>query len=237
MSLRNNIDIANAFNKHFTNISCTADVSSTVVDFGKLQSFVDGQLRNVHTVNIPPIKRDFVFSSLLKAKCTGLDNVHCKLLKMAAPVITDSLVNLFNMSIQQSVFPNAFKCARVVPLYKGSGSVNDILNYRPISILPGLSTILEKHVYSTLNDYLSCNNLILENQSGFRKTHSCQTALITLTDDLINNIDDDFLNGVLLLDLSKAFDIVHHEILLKKMSIYNLSDTFITWFQSYLSDR
>ena len=233
----NNSEIANAFNSHFVGLTQNTGDHRDSVNLERLQQFVHDVLVDLPTFTIPPITYDFVYLSLLQAKSTGIDNVNHKLLKVGASVISNSLTHMFNMSLRHCIFPNVFKCARVVPLYKGTGDICEMLNYRPISILPALSKILERHVHNALFEYFTSSNLLLDTQSGFRKNYSCQTALIRLTDEILKNIDNGFLNGVILLDLSKAFDLIDHDLLLKKLSVYGLSDCTINWFHSYLTNR
>ena len=188
---------------------------------------------------IPPIPVAFVESqlNLLDAsKSTGSDGLSPKFLKLSAPVIAPILTKMFNRSINSQEYPQIFKIARVVPIYK-KGSANDVSNYRPISILPAVSLILERHVSTHLRFYLEINKLLYTRQSGFRANHSCQTALIKILEDWISAIDDKQFVGTLFLDLSKAFDLVDHKILLNKMRFLNFDETTITWFASYLENR
>ena len=117
------------------------------------------------------------------------------------------------------------------------GSKSDPSNYRPISILPTVSKIFEKHVNKHLMNYLNKYKLIHGSQSGFRQKHSCQTALVKLIDQWMSCIDKGELVGSLFIDFRKAFDVVDHSILLKKLYLYKLSETTLQWFSSYLSDR
>ncbi len=80
-------------------------------------------------------------------------------------------------------------------------------------------------------------NLLHHAQSGFRHLYSCETALANIMNKWTNAIDEDLMNGVILLDLKKAFDLIDHPILLCKLSIYKFSDESIKWFKSYLLDR
>ena len=155
---------------------------------------------------------------------------------MAANVIAPFIASLINKSITSGTFPNQLKCAKVYPIFKG-GSKSDPSNYRPISILPTISKIFEKHVNKHLMNYLNKYKLIHESQSGFRQKHSCQTALIKLIDQWMSSIDKGDLVGSLFIDFRKAFDVVDHEILMKTLALYKLSETSITWFKSYLSQR
>ncbi len=120
-----------------------------------------------------------------------------------------------------------WKLARVCPVFK-SGKYDKRTNYRPISILCVLSKILEKkHVHNNLYAFLTQHNLI----------HSFETALAKLASQWAANIDRGDLTELVLLDLCKVFDMVNHDILLQKLTIYRLSDSVIQWFKSYLSDR
>ena len=125
-----------------------------------------------------------------------------------------------------TVFPSDLKTAKVVPLPKAK-DLTDINNYRPISVLSSISKPLEKHVHKHLLKYLDRFNLIHAHQSGFRPQHSCQSALTCLVDRLLSFINDSKLNGVVFLDLKKAFDLIDHQIILKKMKTYQLSDNAI----------
>lgn len=140
------------------------------------------------------------------------------------------------MSITTSTFPKKWKEAKVKPLHKG-GSVKDLNNFRPISILPVLSKLFEKHAHDSLMKFLNEHKLLYITQSGFRPDHSCETALIHMIDKWLKALDTGCLIGVILVDFCKAFDLVDHEILINKMSLYKISQGTLQWFSSYLSNR
>jgi len=158
------------------------------------------------------------------------------LIKLCGDFITVPLSSIINRSISQATFPDTLKNAFVIPIYK-SGPKSDPNNYRPISILPTISKIIERHVATQLLDFLKQHNLLYANQSGFREYHSCCTALLKLIDSWLTDIDDGKCIGAIFLDLKKAFDLVDHDILLKKMKMYNFSENTIKFFKSYLSNR
>ena len=106
-------------------------------------------------------------SKLDKNKATGIDNISAKILHLSSPVIAKHITDICNHSIRTSTFPTSWKKARVIPLYKRNSTEN-LENYRPNSILPLLSKILEKHMYNALYELLTVNDLISNKQSGFR---------------------------------------------------------------------
>ena len=112
----------------------------------------------------------------------------------------------------------------------------DPCNYHPISVLPVLSRVIERHVHNTLCTFLCDNNLIFSRQSGFRKNLRTETALIRIIDDLFN-LDKDRVSGVVFIDYCKAFYIVDHELLLKKLEAYGIVNTELKWCRSYLNGR
>ena len=111
------------------------------------------------------------------------------------------------------------------------------VNYRPISVLPIVSKILERAVHYQLSRFISDHNLLHPNQSGFRPLHSTTTALAKLVNLWSKNTDDNKLSGVAFIDLRKAFDTVNHEFLLQKLRSLGCSISSVRLFKSYLSDR
>ena len=121
-------------------------------------------------------------------------------------------------------------------MFKG-GDPENVNNYRPISVLPVLSKVIERHVHDSLYSYLCTDNLIYSKQSGFRKRHSTETALIGIIDELLFNLDSDRVSGMILIDYCKAFDMVDHSILLQKLQAYGFDNKSLIWFRSYLNER
>ena len=159
-------------NQHFTTIAekIVSNDRSKLNDLNLLKHFC--QTKNIDTdLTIPRISVHQVFQALLHLKQTGthgLDGLDGKILKLAAPVITDTLTYIYNLCIDNHYFPLAFKQAKVIPLHK-TGTPSDPTNYRPISILSVLSKPLEKHINKHILSHFSKYNLLHSSQSGFRK--------------------------------------------------------------------
>ena len=128
------------------------------------------------------------------------------------------------------------KTAVISPIFK-SGNKTECTNYIPISILSAISKIFEKLISMQLSEYLESNEILTGEQSGFRKNHSTQSSLLQATNKWLINMDNGCLNGVIFLDLKKAFDCVDHDILLRKLYLYGSSPSTLKWFKSYLSNR
>ena len=221
---------------HFTNIAkmLARDIPVGEVD---AESFLSPSY-NSFSLKTPSI--DIVLDLLKKIdekKATGLDKIPSKLLKMAASIVAPSLTNVFTKSILTGIYPTEWKLARMTPIFKIKGSKSDINNYRPISVIPVVSKVLEKLVYDQLHHYLNDNKLLSSCQSGFSSLHSTNTALLEATNNWSVNIDNGFLNGVVFIDLKKAFDTIDHEIILRKMSYFGADQETITCFQSYQGNR
>ena len=144
-------------------------------------------------------------------KAIGLDGISVRVLKEALPAISSSLVLIYNASSSSGVFPAAFKTAKVLPLHK-KDSIQERGNYRPISVPPILSKLLERHIASAFSQYLTLNNLLYGNQSAYCLHHSCETSLLNISDNWLKAMDNSELVGTVFLDLSKAFNLDNHDI-------------------------
>ena len=171
--------------------------------------------------------------SLDPAKSTGPNKISATMLRSTAVFITPSLTKLFNLSIASGRFPTDWKCAWITPIFK-SGDSALAYNYRPISILPIVSKVLKRHIYSVLFDFLATNSL---HQWGFMPNCSTVSALCTLTHDCLKSLDDGKEICSVYFDLRKAFDTVPHVPLLNKLTNLQLDEHVLTWIQSYLANR
>ena len=177
-----------------------------------------------------------VIQGLDNGKACGLDGIDVRILKAGSPVLSVHLSTIFNMSITCGKVPKCWKIKRVTPLFK-KGDTSDLNNYRPISILSISMKIFEKIIHRQLYDFLSQHNIISRYQSGFRDSHSTETAVIHVSDYILDQLSQGKFVGAILVDLKKAFDTVDHRILLKKLFCYGVRDISFDWFESYLNDR
>ena len=151
------------------------------------------------------------------------------------PQIVSQLAHIFNKSLQTGIVPDKLKIAKVIPLYKNDNP-ELFKNYRPISILPCFSKIIERIMYNRLYSFLTKHNIISEKQYGFRKKHATYMALIDLVDKLFCNFDGKKYTEGVFLDLSKAFDTIDHTILINKLLCYGVRSNACSWFVSYLQN-
>ena len=174
--------------------------------------------------------------SLKRKKATGADDVPPGILKDAASSVAKPLAHIINLSLNSSSVPSDWKVAKVIPLHK-KGDKSLPSNYRPISVFPICSKIMEKAVHRQLIDYLESEKLLSDQQYGYRKYRSTELASIHLTDDIRKSVDKGELVGALFVDLSKAFDTLSHAIMSKKLQSYGIRGIALQWFTSYLFDR
>ena len=140
------------------------------------------------------------------------------------------------ISISSGLFPSDCKIAKLKPLYK-KGSKTNPENFRPISLLPLISKVIERIVYDQVDNFLLQNNILYNYQSGFRKNHSTDLCLSFINDEILKGFDKGLFTGMILIDLQKAFDTINHEILLGKLHAIGFSEKTVAWFKLYLSDR
>ena len=191
------LEISNALNYHFTHIGprLADNISKTSVCFEDYITPTDSSF-TLNETHCGIVHR--LVSSLRVAKATGLDDISARLLKEACPEIVPSLTHIINLSIRCGYFPDEWKIPKVLPSYK-EDIKSDPDNFRPISILPFVSKIIEKVFFKQLYGYLTHNNLLAGSQHGFRPMHSTLTALHEATNNWYLNIDDGLINSILFL--------------------------------------
>ena len=198
---------------------------------------MSGQFSN--TVFLQPVSENEI-KNITKAfsseKAAGYDNISMSIVKLTINYISRPLTHIVNLSLSQGFVPDEMKIARVIPLYK-SEDKSFVKNYRPVSILPVFSKILEKVFYNRILNYLNKNEILYANQYGFRKGHSTASALLDLYDKISEAIDKKEVAVGVFLDLSKAFDTVNHNILFEKLEYYGVRGIALSWIKSYFSNR
>ena len=134
-------------------------------------------------------------------------------------------------------FPADWKYAKVTPIYKGKGAIDDCRNYRPISVISHISKIMEKAVLFQLKEYLSTHDFISNSQSAFIKIHSTTTAVQRVISDILDGFNENDITTMCFIDLQKYFDTINHSILLHKLQIYGFKGITYDWFKNYLHCR
>ncbi|KAG7295249.1 hypothetical protein JYU34_022246 [Plutella xylostella] len=171
----------------------------------------------------------------ITSNAVGSDSVSRKMILPIIDIILPVITHILNSSISSNTFPSTWKEAQIIPLPKKPNPT--MSDYRPISILPFLSKVLERLVHRQLSDFLVKNYLMNQYQSGFRPGHSTVTALVKITDDVRLGMENGQLTILSLLDFSNAFNAVDFDILLGVLRSLNVSPTVIDWFRSYLHGR
>ena len=159
-----------------------------------------------------------------------------KIFKFCNAELSPIIAYINNESLQNGVFPEFLKIARITPIYK-AGDKKHVNNYRPVSILTAMSKIMEKVMYTRLINYLNKHSILHQNQYGFRQNCSTNLALMKLVDDLTKAIDDKQFTVGIFVDLAEVFDTVDHQILLNKLEFYGIRGIAHNWFSSYLRNR
>ena len=226
-------------NKHFSNLA------ANLTNKENKESDYDTLIRNLpvnnceQSFNIQHTTYSDVYKIItsLKNDCSsGFDDIPIRYIKPVAEYMVSPMVHIINRSIDQNVFPNLWKIARVCPIPKTDHPTN-VKEYRPISILPVLSKIYERVILSQLCTFIESSTIYNTTQSGFRKGHSTTTMLLKMRDDIRKAMNKSEVTLSVLIDYSKAFDTIDHCILLEKLQKMNFSNNSIEIICSYLMDR
>ena len=177
-----------------------------------------------------------LLENLNQHKATGPDQISSRFLKEVATAITPMLTLIFQASHDQSQVPEGWKSALVTPLFK-KGDKSNPSNYRPVSLTSICSKIMEHIIHSHVMSFLDANNLLTDQQHGFRKKRSCESQLITTVQELAAGLNNKQQIDAILLDFSKAFDKVPHRRLSAKLHHYGIRGKTLGWIESFLAHR
>ena len=170
-------------------------------------------------------------------KVSGIDDIDSYSIKLAAPLMEDTLLHLVNTSIRTKCFAEKWKPQVISPLYKSKGLKTEISSYRPVSNLVETGKLTEYIVAEQILEHFIKNELFHENHHGSLPNHSTATAIIQLTNTWMEAAEKRKLSGVCLLDQSAAYDLLDFDIFTRKLKEYNFSNDTIKWIESYLQGR
>lgn len=179
---------------------------------------------------------DSLIVNLRRNCASGWDNISSRILQSSRLVFVPLLTHICRLCLTHGIFPNALKKAIIYPIYK-SGDIETVDNYRPISLLPVLSKILEKVLNTRLINYLKTKDIIAHNQYGFREGKSTEDAVLALTSDIVDHLEKKNKCLCVFLDLSKAFDTVSNSLLLFKLEKIGIRGIALNLFTDYLTNR
>ena len=177
-----------------------------------------------------------LLKGLNPAKASGPDNIQSRVLKELAGTISPCLCKIFQKSLDTGEIPNDWKTANVAPIYK-KGQRDIAANYRPISLTCITSKILEHIVVSHIMKYADKHGILYELQHGFRSGRSCETQLVSFIDDVSKSLEKGHQTDVLIMDFSKAFDKVDHNLLCHKLYQYGINGNINKWIGNFLNNR
>lgn len=230
--IENDLEIANEFNKYF--IDSIVDLNDKVP---KIQYEND-----IHLINRPVFEFRGVSISEIKICLKELKNntdeffIRPSVLSDAVFILGPQIVNIINQSFESGIFPEALKKSTIIPIQKKCGSI-DISNHRPINMLPCIERLIESLAYKQLNAYVTTNNLLASHQSGFRRMHSCESAINDVLYEWREAQNNSKIIIAVFLDFQRAFETIESKLAIDKLEKYGISGTTLNWFKSYLNGR
>ena len=228
-------NVADSFNHFFTSVGqeLKNNITTRNVNFS---SFLDPP--NIQSIFLNSATAPEVERIICSIKCSkvGGDQPKGKIFKLVSLALSEPICFIFNQIILSSVYPDSLKIACITPIPKADDKLN-MKNYRPISCLPFLNTIFEKLLHARFSNFLTVNNILCDNQYGFRKGFSTSDAVLRLVSSIYDSFNSYKYFGAIFLDLSKAFDTVDHQILLDKLFNYGFRGPVLQLIKSYLTGR
>jgi hypothetical protein len=177
-----------------------------------------------------------IVNSLSDKFTQDINEISVWLLRQVIHIIAEPLSHVLDLSLSTGIFPKCFKCSKVVPVFK-KGAKDDIQNYRPISIVNTFGKVLEKYVADQLLNFFLKENIFSSSQHGFLPEKNTFSCILSVLNDISNNLLSEEFTALISLDLSKAFDLCNHDIILQKLSAYGVRGRALDWFRSFLENR
>lgn len=177
-----------------------------------------------------------IIRTLNNTKATGEDGIPVSLLQFCSDYIAAPLAHISNMCFQQGTFPDKLKYTIIKPIHK-KGARDNFCNYRPIALISNISKIIEKMVLNRMINFVLKYNILHNNQNGYMKKRSTTRATYQLLEDILTGINNTDITVCALMDLTRAFDCVHHEVLLQKLERMGFRGVALDFLQSYLNGR
>ena len=225
--------IANKFNEFFVNVGpklakqIKVNNNKSVFDFMKK--------KNPKTMFVNDTNEEEVFNivkSFSSKFSTGYDQINMYTVKKVINNIIEPLTVICNLSLRNGVFPDNMKVVKVVPLFK-AGEKDIFTNYRPVSLLPQFSKVLEKLFNKRLDEFMDKFEILCESQYGFRSNRSTSHAILELMENVTNALDKKQSVIGIFIDLKKTFDTINHNLLLSKLEYYGIRGLSNKWLHSY----
>lgn len=229
-------DVVNKFNDFFVIIG--PELAENIPNHGNDKLYDSLVKQNPKTIFLSDVSEVEIRNIVTKCKskystdCHGIDMI---IIKKIIDTVVKPLTYVCNLSLQTGTFPNKMKIAKVMPLYK-DGSKNIFTNYRPVSLLPQFSKILEKVFSKRLEKFIDKCGILNESQYGFREKRSTSMAILEAVEEIINSLDKKKITVGIFIDLKKAFDTINHSILLNKLEKYGIRGVAWNWMHSYLTE-
>jgi len=238
----NQASIANEFDTYFSNIvnsSGPKEINENTEDTCPLHylfKYFKQPFKIMNWSYISSKEISKIIDSLKTKNTSGYDEITTNIIKSIKPCIISPLINICNKMLDQGSYPARLNFSLIRPIYKG-GDRSAASNYRPISLLPVFSQILEKAIYNRLLDHLNKNAILNEYQYGFRSEMSTENASHTLLTEILTALNCKQKVGGIFCDLHKAFDCINHTVLLEKLKYYGITGKFYNLVKSYLEGR
>ena len=234
--------IADEFNNYFSSIALKLNAQAAHnqhagIPITPLPTFNNYLIkRTPNSIYLYDCNTEEIHNIIKELDSNKSSDISIRLVKMSANITSPFLSKYFSLFMQNGTFPRCLKQGTITPVYK-KGNPQLLDNYRPISTLPCFGKIFEKVIYKRLYSFFSSNQLINENQFGFRSKHSTSHAINYSIDKIVSETENQKHVLGIFIDLSKAFDTICHTKLTCKLEHYGIRGNALNLIESYLSDR